>query len=90
MQIQWVECITRAGKLSRMPLDVEEADVGMLTVLENEYACEVALEPARLKGKFVFITPGFVRAAVCGDCGPFYASHHSSCPDADSFRGKKR
>lgn len=87
-QMLWVECVTRAGKLSRMPLNVFEEEVEVV-VLENEYALEVALDPAELKGKFIFLTPGFVRAAVCGDSGPFYSGHHATCPDADSFRRKR-
>ena len=86
MQIQWVECVRRDGTLSKMPLDVDAADGVSLTVLDG-YLYECALEPADLKGKFVFVTVGgLVRAAVCGDTGPFYTGHHATCVNADDFR----
>lgn len=92
MQIQWVECITRAGKLSKMPLDIAESEVELTGITDDSAprgVIEVPMDPGELKGKFVFITTGFVRAAVCGDHPPFFTSHHSSCPDAEQFRGKK-
>jgi hypothetical protein len=91
MQLQWVECITRSGKISRMPLDVEPVELELVGI--GQEGRMVAMNPEQLKGKFVFIDPfgveGFVRAAVCGDHGPFYTGHHATCPDADSFRKKR-
>jgi len=77
MEFFWVECIRRDGKVSRMPLDLDSTKVTNL------------LDPAELKGKFVYINNEQVRAAVCGDEGPFYTGHHATCPDAANFRGKK-
>lgn len=91
MQIRWVECVRRDGKLSRMPLDVDQFEVELTVVGED--GDSIALDPKELKGKFVFLDAlgqgSFVRAAVCGDAGPFHTGHHSTCPDAASFRGKK-
>lgn len=82
MDFFWVECIRRDGKISRMPLDLQSSDVPL-------DQSGVAMDPAALKGQFVYVDSERVRASVCGDCGPFYTGHHATCPDADDFRGKK-
>lgn len=83
MDFFWVECVRRDGKISRMPLDLQSVDVPL-----DESG--VALDPEELKGKFVYVDSERVRAAVCGDEGPFYTGHHATCPDADQFRKRSR
>lgn len=82
MDFFWVECIRRDGKISRMPMDLQSVDVE--TFLDG-----LAIDPAELKGKFVYVDSERVRAAVPGDVPPFYEGHHVTCPDANDFRGKK-
>ncbi len=79
----WVVCIKRNGKEGRVPLN------------KGRISLKNRLDPAELKGKFVFIVDldgdgdRLIRGAVAGDLGPFYESHFSTCPNADEFRGGK-
>ncbi len=82
MDIFFVECFRRDGKISKMPLDLQSVDV------EKRYE-GLANDPAELRGKFVYVDSERVRSAVPGDEGPFYQGHHVTCPDANDFRGKK-
>jgi hypothetical protein len=70
----WVGCIRRDGKLGRVPLNLDG------TVPADP------LDPAQLRGLFVYLDAETVRAAVPGDPGPFYSSHFSTCSNADMFR----
>ncbi|MDH3291541.1 MAG: hypothetical protein OEO20_11420 [Gemmatimonadota bacterium] len=72
----WVDCLKRDGQLGRVPLELEPWS---------------GIRPTgSLRGLFVLLEPGRVRAARRGDTGPFYRSHFASCPDAARFRGAGR
>lgn len=77
-EFMFVQVERRDGIISTMPLNLDSVHV------------EDPTDTKQLRGCFMYIEDQRVRHAKPGDVGPFFNSHHATCPNADDFRGGSR